>query len=361
MPERALAELAVYAARPTLRVEGREHAMVTELLTSMEMQEREGGLSSLELRFSNVASEPSGTARYAFEDEQVLALGKRIAVYAGDVRSPQAIFDGRITALEAEFSQDAPPELVVLAEDALQSARMARRTAVYEDVSVADIAREVANRLSLRPVISGLDQTADVFVQWNESDLAFLRRILSHVDGDAQVVGEELHVAPREEVRRGEVELRLFGQLRAVRITADLAQQVTETTITGWDAARGQRVRATGTGTALGPGRGRTGASVLRETLGERAEHVGGVAAANDAAARRIANAAFDGRARRFVTAEGTAEGNPALRVGTHVTLSGVSTRFDNTYYVVRATHRFDNRRGYETDFEGECAYLESP
>ncbi|PZO43948.1 MAG: hypothetical protein DCF15_22350, partial [Phormidesmis priestleyi] len=54
----------------------------------------------------------------------------------------------------------------------------------------------------------------------------------------------------------------------------------------------------------------------------------------------------------------GTAEGNPSLRVGTYTKLSGLGDRFSNTYYIVRTCHRFDVQRGYETDFEAECAYL---
>ena len=73
------------------------------------------------------------------------------------------------------------------------------------------------------------------------------------------------------------------------------------------------------------------------------------------------ADALFDSRARRFVRVEGTAEGNPALRVGTHLDLRGLSPRFDNTYYVTSACHRFDVQRGYETDFEAECACLGAP
>ncbi len=38
-----------------------------------------------------------------------------------------------------------------------------------------------------------------------------------------------------------------------------------------------------------------------------------------------------------------------------------MSDRFDNTYYVTRACHRFDLDLGYETDFEAECAYLGEP
>jgi phage protein D len=54
---------------------------------------------------------------------------------------------------------------------------------------------------------------------------------------------------------------------------------------------------------------------------------------------------------------EGTAEGNPQIRVGTHVELTGLGDRFSNTYYVTRACHRYDLANGYETDFEAECAY----
>jgi phage protein D len=58
------------------------------------------------------------------------------------------------------------------------------------------------------------------------------------------------------------------------------------------------------------------------------------------------------------VQVAGTAEGNAALRVGTHVTLRGLGPRFDNVYYVTRACHRWDVASAYETDFEAECAFL---
>ena len=77
-----------------------------------------------------------------------------------------------------------------------------------------------------------------------------------------------------------------------------------------------------------------------------------------DDEAQAVAEAAYDLRARRFVTVEGTAEGNAQLRVGTHVTLTALTPQFDNTYYVVRACHLFDVRQGYRTDFRAECAFL---
>lgn len=351
-------ELAIYSARPTVQVDGELYPLVSELIVGMELIEQAGGLAALELRLSNVASDPQGGAGLAFEDDRVLRLGAAIVVAAGEAERPQEIFSGVITGLEARFPAEGAPELTVLAEDRLQQARMARRTQTHVDVSLADLATALAERLGLRPVVTGLNEVISVQAQLDESDLAFLRRLLARYDADMQVVGEELHVSPRGEVRRGELELQLHGQLRSARALADLAHQVTAVTMTGWDARRGERIAVTSTGAAPGPGNGRDGATLLRDALGERAHHLGHLAVADEAEATALADAAFDARARRLVTLEGLAEGNPALRVGAHVQIGGLGPRFDNRYYVVRTCHRFDLERGYETAFEAECAFL---
>jgi len=348
----------VYNARPVVQINGRSYDRVNELLLAMDMREQEGGLSSLELRLSNIASDPDGGADYAFEDESEIVLGAAITVSAGDITDPREIFRGVITGLEAEFSEASPPELLVLAEDRLQQARMSRRSQVYQDKSVADVAREIAGRLSLEARINGLTSPVGVWVQLNESDLAFLRRLLHLFDADVQIVEDRLEVAPRSEIRRQVIALELRHDLRSVRFVADLAHQVTEVTAGGWNPLLGRTVSGRSQGVSPGPGSGRSGADLLRDAMGPRSEHVGRIAVATDDEAQALADTVFSRRARGFVIAEGAATGNPDLRVGSHLRLSGVSPRFANTYYVVSAHHRFDLRQGYQTDFRAECAML---
>lgn len=351
-----------YRARPTVRVDDQERAAVSARVNTFRVTESVGGLSSLELRLSNEAGAESGARDdFAFETEQDLALGSRITIYSGDEHHPREIFRGLVSSIEAEFTESGPAEVVVLAEDALQRGRMSRRSKIHDDLQLASLAQQIAGDLSLTPRVNGFTDSIGVQVQLNESDLAFLRRLLVRYDGDVQVVGDELHVSARKDVDRGTVELGYGGQLRKVRFVADLAHQVTEITTTGWDSGAGERVSAASSGAHLGPGSGRIGPNILRDKLGERSEHVGYPPVSSTAEARAIADAAFDDRARRFVTAFATAEGNPQIRVGTHVTISGTSRRFDNTYYVVRAVHRFDLDRGYETELEAECAFLGYP
>jgi len=361
MPEAATSRLAVYRAWPTIRVNGREEERLTHLVTALEMTEQEDGLSTLELRLSNVASERGGGAELAFEDESSVKLGDELAIYAGDQETPREIFRGVITGLEAAFADTTPPELTVLAEDKLQQARLTRRTKTYDDTSPASLAREIAGRLGLTPKITGFSDTLGAQVQLNESDLAFLRRVLARHDGDVQVVGDELHVSPRADVQRGTVELELHSQLKRVKFLADLAHQVTEVTVTGWNAARGARITGRSRGAQRGPGSGRTGAEILERTLGARPHQLAHLVVTTDDEARAVADTAFDARQRRFVCVEGTAEGNAQLRVGTHITLRGVGPRFGNTYYLTRCCHRFDRTHGYETDFTAEGAFLARP
>ena len=358
MAEAAVSQFSVYRSRPTIRVDEQDFERAGELLIGMDMQEQEGGLSALQLRFSNIASDPDGGADFAFEDESELKLGASIAVYSGDATAPQEIFRGFITGLEADFPAQDPPELLVLAEDLLQSARMTRKSKTYTDTSLAELASEIASNLGLDPVITELRDVSSTWVQLNESDLAFLRRNLRRADADLQVVGNELHVSPRKDVQRGELELELFSQLQSVKFVADLSHQVSEVTVSGWDSIRGEAIKSTSEGANLGPGEGRSGASILTDTLGPRSEHIGHIMVSTDAEARSLADTVFDQRARRFVCAHGRAEGNPALRVGTNLRLRGVSTRFENSYYVVAVCHSFDVKNGYQTQFKAECHKL---
>jgi phage protein D len=359
MPEAPVTSAAVYSAIPTVQVDGQLNEKVTAQLLAMQMTEQEGGMSNLELRFSNFGAFAGGLADQVFEDGAILKLGAQLIVYAGLVTSPTEIFRGQITALEGVFPAGSPPELFVLAEDALQGARMKRRTKSWDSPTLSSLISDVAAGLNLTPSITGLDTPLDAEVQFNESDLAFLRRLLARYDADLQITATTLYAAPRSQTQRNNpIQLDLNSQLRHVRVLADLAHQASQVTTTGWDFNQGQTFSATSQTTSLGPGAGQTGASCISQAMKSRSEHLAQYATLTQADAQSLVDSEFAQRSRRFVVARGVAEGNPGLRAGSYVTLGGLGPRFSNTYYTTATVHRFDIDRGYETEFTAECAYL---
>lgn len=348
----------VFSARPILRLNEREDERLSSLLTEMVMVEQEGGLSSLELRLSNSASLASGGAEYAFDAGGGLGFGQELRVGAGDSTQSTEIFRGPVTGFEGVFRHDGPPEFIVLAEDALQKFRCRRRSRTFEDASLAEIVRTIAADHALSPVVDGLDQHFGPQVQLNETDLGFLRRLLDRVDADLQVSGPELQVAPRASVRRGEIPLALGRELTRARVLADLAHQVTGTTVKGWDVSAGASLDASGTEAAPAPGRGRNGSELFRDALGERTEHAHERLSFNQDEADALAASLRRQRARKFLRVDGATSGTPELRVGSHVALTGLGTWFSNTYYVTRVCHRFDLTNGYQTEFEAHGAFL---
>jgi phage protein D len=358
MAETPLTQDAVYSAIPTIQIDGQANDKVTAQLLSMEMREQEAGMSALEMCFSNFGTFSTGLANMMFEDGAVLKLGAAVLVSAGDVSSPTEIFRGKITAIEGRYPDSGPPQLVVLCEDALQAARMQRRTKNWNAATLAAIAQQVANNLGLTPVLNGVDASIGDQQQLNESDLHFLRRLLARYDADVQVVGTELHVSPRAQAQRNTIQIDLNSQLKEVRVTADLAQQVTQVTATGWDYGQGKTISVTSKASTFGPGTGTTGKDWLNNTLGTRSEQLARMVNLNGQEAQALVDSEFTQRVRTFVVAHGISEGNPNLRVGTNLTLGGLGGRFSNTYYVTSTVHHFDTKGGYRTRFSAECAYL---
>jgi phage protein D len=353
----------LHTASPAIEIDGMSYPLVAANLELMRMTEGLGGLSSLEVALTDETTLGDGSASHAAGAGSPLQLGAGIRVFAGPAEVHAfEIFDGQITAIESEVREGCAALFTVLAEDRLLAARRIRRTRLFEKKSAKDLVEQVAADHKLTPEVrDGVDtETAD-WMQSDETDLAFLRRILARSDADVQIVGDKLQAGRIGMNQRSLVQLAAGNTLKRARITADIAEQVNEIRLASFDPASGEAVDAKGKGGGFGPGKGKTGADLLKDKFSEVKMHLGRFGPMTDAAAQKLAQYECDRRARSFVTVAGTAQGNPELRVGTWVELSGVNPQFANQYAVTRAIHRWDRRDGYLTDFEAQSAYLGEP
>ena len=89
--------------RPTIRLEGEADERVSNLIDRMQVDEAEGGLSSLEVTFQAMGRLTDAGVSQVFEDEQLIKLGTNIAVYTGPQNTPTEVFRGVVTGVEGQY------------------------------------------------------------------------------------------------------------------------------------------------------------------------------------------------------------------------------------------------------------------
>lgn len=343
-----------YAVRPTIEVDGREHAALADDLVGLLVEETTEGLYRCEATFANWG--PRGQdAGFRYFDRDVLDFGKPFAIAAGDGEAAATLFDGRIYGLEAHYPQGRAPEITVLAEDRFQDLRMTRRTRTFEDASDSDVFEQIARGHQLQTEVRLSGPTHRVLAQLNQSDLAFLRERARAIGAEVWVEGRTLHAQPRTG-RAGEAVTLSYGRgLFAFSVLADLAQQRTALTVGGWDVETKEGIAAEATEAAVRSELNgfRSGAALLEEAFGARAERVVHMVPFTEDEARSVAEAQFRAVARRFVTGRGEAEGDGRLRVGAAVDLQGLGPLFDGRYTLTEVRHTID-AEGFRTAFAVE-------
>ncbi|HVF41428.1 MAG TPA: contractile injection system protein, VgrG/Pvc8 family [Pyrinomonadaceae bacterium] len=338
-------------SRPTIYVGGREQPDLAPGLLGLLIAEQTSGLYRCEAKFSNWGLKDS-TTDFLYFDRRLLDFGKQFQVKLGG----DTLFDGRVTALEADFPEAGPPTLTVLAEDRFQDLRMTRRTRTFEDVTDSDVINQIAGDHGLSPSVSVTGPTYKVLAQVNQSDLAFLRERARSIDAELWMDAKTLNAKSHPTRGGTPKELKHGSGLRSFTVLADLATQRTSVAVNGWDVAGKEALHHEATDSVIGGelDGDESGVSILQAQFGARKEALAHTVPLNSREAQAAAETFFKASARRFVVGRGVAETDAALRAGGSVRLQKIGPMFEGRYYLTEVRHVFDLAKGLRTEFTGE-------
>ena len=343
----------IIAARPTIVVNGQEYEDLADDMLSLSIVETIHGLYSCEAVFGNWGA-VDNTIDYLYFDRTLLDFGVSFQVKFEE----NVLFDGRITGLEGHFPAGSPPEVAVLAEDRLQDLRMTRHTRTFTGpISDQEVVNKIASGygLMVNGTVSGPQH--DLLVQFNQSDLAFLRERMRSIDAELWVEGKTLHVSSHQE-RAGQSPLELmYGyDLREFSALADLAGQRTSVSASGWDSKSKTAILSEATSEVISSetGSDQSGISILSSAFGQRREVLAHTVPLNSDEAKYAAQTYLKMSARRFVVGHAVADPNSMLRVGSAVKLDGLGPLFSGNYYLTEVRHLFDDAAGIRTEFTAE-------
>jgi phage protein D len=275
---------------------------------------------------------------------QDLGLGARIEIRLGE-EDPTRVFDGEVTAIEERYGEGAP-QLILLLQDPLHHLARRRNSRAFEDQSLDDIVQTLAGESGLR-ADANVSSIVSTFHQVNESDLAFLFRLLGRFDVALRLADGAVR-ARSEEADPAPITMDAQDNANRVRVIADLNHQPSRSQVLGFNPDNGEATSASADALPSPPA-GTTAAATLDQLGWDGEEVVPRPFARSQAEADAYALVHFGRQAGRFLSGDIQCQGEPTLRSGREIELQGVSERLRGTYRVTHAVHRFDGEAGYET------------
>ncbi|MFJ2371276.1 VgrG-related protein [Streptomyces sp. NPDC087769] len=283
----------------------------------------------------------------------------RLLARAGGDSEPKPLLKGVVTALEVELDETGTFTVVRGLDESHRLFR-GRRVASYQNMTLADICAQVAQRAGLKPgTVDVAGPVLEHIAQPNVTDWEFIRDLAEEAGAQAYVLDGQLHItrpaeasgAPDGSARadRDPLVLEMGSNLLRCRAGVSSAEQVSEVEVRGWDVKAKQPLvgRApAGKSATLELG---VSAAEVSAPFGEARFVVTDAAYGAQAQVDQAAKALAERIAGSFAELEAVIRGNPEVRAGSAVALNAVGAPFEGRYTVTSSRHVFDPVRGYET------------
>jgi uncharacterized protein involved in type VI secretion and phage assembly len=283
-------------------------------------------------------------------DESPFEIGTSLEVKLG-ARSElgiTSVFKGQIVTIEPQFTSGGA-ELTVRAFDRSHLLNRSRKVRVFQDMSASDIVQKILSEAGLKADVTSTSTLFPFMQQDNETDLDFIWRLANRV-GYEFVVDDETG-AFRPVGSSAPIELEWPIEVQDFRPRMTGIQQVEKVTVRSWDAKAKQAT----VGEANVPNQTSEIGALRQKTVdafGNTSSILIPTEPTVDAAeAKDLAQAMLDRLANAYVGADGSCFGNPLVRAGAMVKITGVGTKFGGTYRVQSSNHVLQGGGAYTTEF----------
>lgn len=261
-----------------------------------------------------------------------------------------ALFEGRISAVECGYGGDRIATLAVRAYDALLALRNRHEMRAFIGLDIADIARELTADLGLSVLCD------DAGIAWPRvlqtgSDFDLLAELAERRGLYFTVQDDQLRLLTLQGQGQA-VTLTLNDDLHEVRFESNVHNAVRRVRITGWDPWRGNEHSAeAGEARVAGESGSPSTAAAIGGTDPRR---MAGKAVQGDDQALALAQAELDARRAQAMVLWGTAAGDSRLRPGARVRVKGVPSRLAGEQVLTRVVHLLDVQHGFVSEISSE-------
>jgi phage protein D len=282
-------------------------------------------------------------------------LGDEATISLAQSAATTQLVKGEVTSLEVEIEATGS-YVVVRGYDKAHRLHRGRTARSWTQQKDSEIATEIAEEAGLTANVEDSGSPHDYMVQPGISNWDFLVARATEIGYDLRAADGELHFKKPEKAASGPSAGSLeqmptkgqivYGEnLVSLRSRVSAVDQVSSVEVRGWDPKTKKAIVSTANGGTTSASVGLDPASSGEGAFVRADRHFAAADSAQTAAtalAQRIGSTAAE--------AEGTIDGDPALKAGDAVNVSGLGSPFDGKYVLASTRHVLDSY-GYRTHF----------
>ncbi len=280
------------------------------------------------------------------DDENTFDIGKEVEILVGD----KQLIKGEITAIEPDFSETSKATLLIRGYDKSHRLHRGKKTRTFVKQKDSDIIKKIAGEADLQTDIDATPITHPYLIQNNQTNMEFLQMRAHLLGYQIFVMDGKLYFKKGETDLGKSPDLFWTNNLRSFRPRLTAAHQTDKTIVQGWDANTKKIIKSEAKpNSKLNQGGAKkTGGDTAKSAFQSSATTV----VVNQPVftvdeAKAIAEGISNQMTRDFIEAEGESYGDPDLRAGKKVAISGVGSRFSGEYFITSATHIYRNGAYY--------------
>jgi phage protein D len=288
-------------------------------------------------------------------DSHPFDIGKSLEVKLGarDQLTTTSLFKGQIVSQELNFGAGGV-ELMVRAFDRSHTLIRARKVRTFQNQTTSDIVSKILGEGGFTAHCDSTGDPHDFMQQDNETDWDFIWHLAERVGFEFVVQDRDAYF--RKPTADDPVALQWPQTLRSFSPRVTATQQANQVTLSTHDPKTKQTIDVTVSSPDQVARIGVERSSVAGAFDGADV-HIATEPVKSQSEGQAVAQALLDKLANAYISAEGVSDGNPSIRAGTSVQVSGLGQKFSGLYRVAAATHVLRGGATYETHFANSSAH----
>jgi phage protein D len=299
-----------------------------------------------------------GNSDTTWKHQATFAIGKKINIGFTSSTTEDTDFsqeatgyvlEGEITAIETELNEKSQAPIIVRGYDVSHRLHRGRYNRSFQNVKDSDMVSQIIGEAGIASgTITATTVVHEYAFQENQTNMEFLQERAARNGFELYVQNGKLNF--REPTQDAALTLTWLEDIHSFRVRVTSAEQVSSVEVRGWDYQQKQAIVSTAsTATILTSTDSGTGKASSTKFSGSPKMIVVDQPVFSSNEALKMAQSLYKELGGEFVNADAKGEGNPAIRPGKVITLSGIGN-YSGSYYVTETHHSFQERK-YITHF----------